>query len=188
MTILFQNVGIITKFIKDFIYPELGDKMAKRRIILATTEPGSPDPNSAELAKVIMSRVGLNPRKRNSTKDMYKVLIELYERTKQANKEKKPELSVMTVEEMGIAAGITRQTMYEYLNRWLDLNLIEKTSYIYQGNVIIGYKLNGNTLEQAFDKAAVKVKNNFETTLKYVKKLQKALKNEKLSRKMKTKS
>ncbi len=161
--------------------------MAKRVYILSKTEPSSMNPNSEELAKVVIRRIGLMPRKSGSTKDMYKTLIELYERTKQATKEKKPELAVMTVEEMGNFAGISRQTMYDYLKRWLDLDLIEKTSYIYEGKVIIGYKLNGNTLEQAFEKAAVKIKNHTETTLKYVKELQNALKKEKISKTMKQK-
>lgn len=87
----------------------------------------------------------------------------------------------MTVEEMGYFAGITRQTMYDYLRRWLDLNLIVKTSYIKDNKVIIGYKLNGNTLEQAFERAFVQVKNNMDTTLKYAQELQKLVKNEKIS-------
>lgn len=160
--------------------------MAKRNYILSNIEPSSLNPDSIEFAKVIVNRIGLMPRKKNSTENMYKTLIELYERTKQANKEKKPELAVMTVEEMGNCAGITRQTMYDYLKRWTDLDLISKTSYIYEGKVIIGYKLNGNTLEQGFEKAAVKLKNHLELTLKYVKELQKSLKNEKLSESMKS--
>ena len=41
----------------------------------------------------------------------------------------------MTVEEMGNAAGITRQTMYDYLKRWIDLDIITKTTYIYEGKM-----------------------------------------------------
>ncbi len=162
--------------------------MARRAFILADIEPGSMDPDSKELAKVIINRIGLMPRKKGSTDDMYKALVELYERTKQSLKEKKPELAVMTVEEMGNCAGISRQTMYDYLRRWLDLDLVSKATYIFEGKVIIGYRLNGNTLEQAFEKAGVRVKNNIETTLRYVVDLQKALKNEKLSESMKEKS
>jgi len=161
--------------------------MAKRVFMLSQVEPASMAPDSAELAEVIVGRIGLMPRKKGSTKEMYKTLIELYERTKQANRDKKPELAVMTVEEMGNYAGITRQTMYDYLRRWVDLDIISKTSYIYEGNVIIGYKLNGNTLEQAFMKAAARVKSNLETTLRYVKDLQNALKKEKISESMRNK-
>lgn len=165
-----------------------GDYMAKRRILLTNVDPSSLNPDSSELSRVIINRIGLMPRKTGSTKQIYRVLIELYERTKLANKEKKPELSVLTVEEMGNFAGITRQTMYDYLKRWIDLDLIAKTTYIYQGKVIIGYKLNGNTLENAFEKAAQRINNHVEITLKYVRELQKTLKNEKLSETMKTKS
>ena len=161
--------------------------MAKRRILLTSIDPSSLNPDSAELGKVIVNRIGLMPRKTGSTEQIYRVLIELYERTKLANKEKKPELAVLTVEEMGNFAGITRQTMYDYLKRWIDLDLITKTTYIYQGKVIIGYKLNGNTLENAFEKAAQRINNHVEITLKYVRELQKTLKNEKLSDTMKTK-
>ena len=161
--------------------------MAKRAYYLTNHEPSSVNPDSKELANVIISRTGLSPRKKGSTELKYRVLIELYERMKLSNKEKKPELAVLTVEEMGNVAGITRQTMYDYIKRWIDLDLITKTTYIYEGKVIIGYKLNGVTLENAFDKAAVKVKNNMDMTLKYVKELQNALKKEKISETMKQK-
>jgi hypothetical protein len=161
--------------------------MAKKVFILSSAEPGSLNPDSTELAKVIISRIGLLPRKKGSTEDMFKTLVELYERTKQALKEKKPELAVMTVEEMGNFAGISRQTMYDYIKRWLDLDLISKTTYIYEGKVIIGYRLNGNTLEQGFEKAAIRIRNNVDTTLKYVRDLQNSLKREKISETMKMK-
>ena len=161
--------------------------MARRAFYLTNTEPSSMNPDSKELATVIINRMGLSPRKVGSTDQMYRVLIELYERTKLSNKEKKPELAVLTVEEMGNVAGITRQTMYDYIKRWIDFDLVVKTSYIYEGKVIIGYKLNGVTVENAFEKAAVKVKNNLELTLKYTKELQNSIKKEKISETMKQK-
>ncbi len=157
------------------------------KIVLSGTEPSSMNPKAEELANVVIDRVGLNPRKKGSTDKMYRTLIELYERAKKAAQNKKPEEAVMTVEEMGAFAGITRQTMYDYLKRWTELDLIVKTSYIYEGKVIIGYKLNGLNLENAFEKSFVKIKNHMEATQKYVKELQKAIKNEKLSQKMKQK-
>lgn len=150
------------------------------KIVFKEKEPGI-NANSDELARVVMARIGLEPRKKGSTDKMHKPLLEMYERTKQANREKRPELAVMTVEEMGMHAGITRQTMYDYLKRWLDLNLIVKTSYIKDGKVIIGYKLNGTTLESAFDKSQQRIRNHMETTLKYMKELQRTIKNEKIS-------
>ena len=155
------------------------------KIILTDAMPSSISPDSKELANVIISRIGLMPRKKGSTERMYRVLIDLYERTKRGNQEKRPEIAIITVEEMGVSAGITRQTMYEYLARWTELDLIVKTSYIWEGKVIIGYKLNGPTLEAAFDRVLVKIKNSIEMTQKYVRELQKALKNEKLSAHMK---
>lgn len=140
------------------------------------------NPSSEELANVVINRMGLMPRKKGSTEKMNKVLIELYERAKAASKERQPEQAVMTVEEMAVYAGITRQTMYDYLRRWIDLSLIVKTTYIKNGKVIIGYKLNGNTLENAYEKSANIIKNNMELTLKYIQELQKMLKNEKISK------
>ena len=151
------------------------------KIILRDAEPGS-NPTSDELARIIVDRLGLNPRKENSTKDMYRTFLEFYERAKQAAQQKKPELAVITVEEMAIYAKITRQTMYDYLRRWTHLNMIVKTSYIKDTRVIIGYKLNGSTLESAFDKARVKIQNNLDLTQKYVLELQRVLKNEKISK------
>jgi hypothetical protein len=152
----------------------------EEKIILTDLEP-SMNPTSEELANVVLSRIGLMPRKKGATDKMFQTLLELYERTKAANRDKKPELAVMTVEEMGVFAGITRQTMYDYLNRWLMLSLIVKTSYINNSKVIIGYKLNGNTLDSAFEKATQKVSNNLELTQRYVKELQRLVKNEKIS-------
>ena len=161
--------------------------MARRAYYLTNGEPSSISPDSKELAEIIITRMGLSPRKTGSTDQMYKVLIELYERMKLASKEKKPELSVLTVEEMGNHAGITRQTMYDYIKRWLDLELISKTTYIYENKVIVGYKLNGITLENAFEKSVVKIKNNLEQTLKHVRDLQNTIKKEKISETMKQK-
>ena len=161
--------------------------MAKRAYYLTNHEPSSVNPDSKELANVIISRMGLSPRKTGSTDQMYRVLIELYEKMKLSAKHKKPELAVLTVEEMGNVAGITRQTMYDYIKRWIDLDLIAKTTYIYEGKVIIGYKLNGSTLENAFEKAHIKVKNHMDSTLKYVKELQNTVKKEKISETMKQK-
>lgn len=159
----------------------------KAKIILTDAEPSSVNPDSKELANTIINRIGLMPRKKGATENMYRTLLLLYERTKQANQEKKPELGVVLVEEMGASAGISRQTMYDYLGRWMQLNLIVKTSYIVEGKVVIGYKLNGNTLEGAFEKSMVQIKNNMNRTLQYIRELQKTIKNEKLRKVMKAK-
>lgn len=155
------------------------DNMAAK-IIITNHEPGM-NPTSEELSKIILQRMGLTPRKEGSTDKMHKVLVELYEKMKTSQRDKKPEFSVMTVEEMGLHAGITRQTMYDYLKRWLDLDLITKTSYISDGKVVVGYKLNGSTLESSFEKAVQKISNHLETSMKYVRELQKLIKNEKIS-------
>jgi len=157
------------------------------KIVLNQTEPGL-SPNSEELAAIVLERIGLEPRKKGSTEKMRRTLIELYERAKKAAKEKNPTLSIMTVEEMGAYAGITRQTMYDYLKRWLSLDMIIKTSYVGQDQkVVIGYKLNGNTLESAFQKAMAKINNNLNQTLSYIGELQRILKNEKISQSQKMK-
>lgn len=156
------------------------------KIVLQNHEP-SMNPTSEELARIIMSRVGLEPRKSGSTDKMHRTLLELYERAKSAHREKRPESAVMTVEEMGAYAGITRQTMYDYLRRWLNLDLIVKTSYIVDNKVIIGYKLNGSTLEAGFEKACRQISNNMDLTLKYIRELQKRIKNEKISQTQKEK-
>jgi hypothetical protein len=145
------------------------------------------NPSSDELANIVLSRIGLMPRKKGSTDKMHKTLVEMYERAKQANRKKQPELAVMTVEEMGLFAGITRQTMYDYLSRWLDLKLITKTSYIKDNKVIIGYKLNGSTLENAFEKTSLAIQSNLDLTKKYIQELQKLVKNEKISESQKQK-
>lgn len=153
------------------------------KIILTNHEPGI-GANSDELANIIINRIGVMPRKKGSTERMNTVLIELYERCKSANREKNPKLAVMTVEQMGNYAGITRQTMYDYLKRWLTIDMVVKTSYIDEANkAVIGYKLNANTLEGAFEKAKAKINNNLELTTKYIIELQKLIKNEKISQK-----
>ena len=151
-----------------------------KKIILNSVE-ASMNPTSEELAKVILYRVGLMPRKKGATEKMFHTFLELYERAKSSYRDKKPEKAVMTVEEMGLFAGITRQTMYDYLGRWLELGLIQKASYIKDDKVVIGYKLAGNTLESAFEKAMQKINGHMDITVKYVAELQKLIKNEKIS-------
>ncbi len=157
------------------------------KIILTDMEPGI-NPNSDELANIVVTRLGLMPRKKGSTEKMNKVLVELYERAKKAYREKKPTEAVITVEEMALIAGITRQTMYDYLKRWLTIDFLTKTSFIGSENkVIVGYKLSGNTLENAFEKAKARISTNLDFTLKYIQELQKTVKNEKISIGMKGK-
>ncbi len=150
------------------------------KIVITNHEAGM-NPTAEELSKVILSRMGLTPRKEGATDKMHNVLVEFYEKMKTAQRDKKPEAAVMTVEEMGLHAGITRQTMYDYLKRWVELDLISKTSYITDGKVIVGYKLNGSTLEGAFEKAVQRINNHLDTSMKYVRELQKLIKNEKIS-------
>ena len=139
------------------------------------------NPSTEELSKVLLTRFGLIPRKKDGNAQMHSLMMELYERKKIANRDKKPESAVMPVEEMGKFAGIKRQTMYDYLKRWVELDLISKTSYIADGKVIIGYKLNGSTLESAFEKSVQRITNYLETSMKYVRELQKLIKNEKIA-------
>ncbi len=153
--------------------------MSHMKYVLTDAETGL-NPTVDELARTIMDRIGLEPRKRGSTTLMFQTLLELYERSKSANRDKHPENAIVTVEEMAAHAGISRQTMYEYLRRWLALSLISKSSYILDGKVIIGYRLNGATLESAFDKAAQRINNNLDTTMRYVRELQRIIKNEKI--------
>ncbi|MEK6961530.1 MAG: hypothetical protein AABX47_10265 [Nanoarchaeota archaeon] len=146
---------------------------------LAHTE-AQPDANSDEIARTILARFGLLPRKKDGQAKMHSLLLEMYERKKTANREKKPEAAVMTVEDMGVFAGIARQTMYEYLNRWLDLNILKKTSFVVEGKVTIGYELNGPTIEAAFKKAQQTLSNHVETSLELVSRLQNEVKRDKL--------
>ncbi len=152
------------------------------KIVLTHAEPGM-NPGADELASVIMARIGLLPRKKGSTTRMHNILLELYERAKQAYRKKRPEMAVMTVEDMGDFAGISRQTMYDYLSRWTELGLIVKTSFISEGKVVIGYKLNGNTLEQAFQKSVSQIQENLNTTQGLIRELQRSVKNEKIREK-----
>ncbi len=162
--------------------------MAQQKIILTNIEPNI-NATGEELADVIIQRLGLMPRKKGSTEKMYCILIELYERSKQASQKKQGTLAMMSVEEMAMHAGITRQTMYDYLKRWVDLEIIQKTSYIDVYNKVnIGYKLNGNTIESAFEKSRMRIMNNLEFTKKYILELQRTLKNEKISKSAKSES
>jgi len=158
-----------------------------KKIILTDIEPEFSS-NSDELAKIVTARLGLLPRKRGSNENMPKILIELYERTKTANKEKNLKLAVMTVEDMALTAGITKQTMYDYVKRWIDINLIIKISFIDENNKkIIGYRLNGNNLEEAFQKVEKLINKNLNQTSKYISELQRLIKNEKIKESLKIK-
>lgn len=158
-----------------------------KNIILNNTESEF-NPSSDSLAKVIVSRLGLLPRKKGSTDSMHKIMLELYEKTKQANREKKPEAAVMTVEEMAAFAGITKQTMYEYLERWLTIEFIVRITYMAtvdgKPKKVVGYKLNGTTIEDAFSKVQNVINKNLNQTQNYISELQRMIKNEKIKEKM----
>ena len=136
--------------------------------------------NIDELSRVLLSRFGLQPRKKDGSAQLHALLIELSERKKASNREKKPELSVIPVEEMAFLAGIKRQTMYEYLHRWLDLNVLKKTSFVSNGKVVIGYELNGPNLEASFRKAESTIKTHLDMSFKILDNLQNEIKKDKL--------
>ncbi|MFW6025101.1 MAG: hypothetical protein ACOCRX_02045 [Candidatus Woesearchaeota archaeon] len=138
--------------------------------------------SSSEIAKVIIERIGLGPKKSNSTKKMHKVLIELYERKKLANKNKRAYEAIMSVDEMAYFADISRQTMYDYLPRWLNLNIIVKENVVIDGKRKSGYRLNGNTLKEAFEKSEYVVKNFLSKTKSIIEDLQSEIKREKIKR------
>ena len=75
---------------------------------LEVSEP-LPDAETEEIARILLARFGLLPRKKDGRAKMHKLLLELYERKKVSNRERKPEEAVMTVENMGLFAGIKRQ-------------------------------------------------------------------------------
>ncbi|MBI4017129.1 MAG: hypothetical protein HY363_05565 [Candidatus Aenigmarchaeota archaeon] len=139
------------------------------------------DDNSTEqIAMVLLARFGLLPRKKDANAKIHKLLLEIYERKKKANRERAPEAAVVPVDEMGVFAGISRQTMYEYLHRWLDLAILKKTTFVSNGKVITGYELNGQNLEGAFRKAETVIKNHLDYSFKLVDKLQNEIKKEKI--------
>jgi len=146
--------------------------------LLGNAEPLTNE--TEELSKVLVARFGLTPRKKDGNAQFHKLLIQLYERKKEANREKKPEAAVMPVEEMALYAGIKRQTMYDHLKRWLDLQILKKTSFVANGKVVIGYELNGTNLEGAFRKAESTIKTHLEMSFKLIENLQNEIKKDKL--------
>ncbi len=136
--------------------------------------------SSEQLAMVLLARFGLLPRKKDAQAKMHALLLEIYERKKKSNRERKPEIAVVPVDEMGAYAGISRQTMYEYLHRWLELAILKKTTFVAEGKVVTGYELNGQNLEGAFRKAETVIKNHLEYSFKLVDKLQNEVKKEKI--------
>lgn len=155
------------------------------KIVIQDKEPEI-GANSDQLAETIIARIGLLPRKRGATTSMHRTFVEFYERSKKATATKDPKEAVMTVEEMAIYARISRQTMYEYLQRWIELGIIQKVTYLDSANkAIIGYKLSGSSLEDSFLKTRSVITKQLDKTQKYIQDLQKMLKNEKISAKMK---
>ncbi len=168
-----HTVGVIAKLIN------FKDAKKIMKFELEVTEP-LPDAETEEIARILLARFGLLPRKKDGQAKMHKLLLELYERKKSANRQKKPEEAVMTVENMGVFAGIKRQTMYDYLGRWLSLSLLKKTSFVANGKVVIGYELNGTNLESAFKKAEYTIRSHVEQSIDIVRSLQNEVKKEKI--------
>lgn len=136
--------------------------------------------NSQELTRCVLSRFGLLPRKNGAKIKIEELILELYERKKKAYKEKKGDFAVMTVEEMATYAKVSRQTMYDYLYRFLQINILKKTSYMKNNKIVTGYELSGNNLENSFSKAISIIQEQLETSIEYVKLLQNEIKKEKL--------
>lgn len=152
------------------------------KIELKYMNPGE-GANSEELSKVILARFGLVPRKKDAKAGFHKLLLEMYERKKTSNNEKKPELAVLGVEEMGAISGIKRQTMYDYLRRWTSLQILKKTTLVSNGVVMSGYELNGVNLEASFKKAEAIIQDHVNKSIDIVKELQNEIKKEKLRKK-----
>lgn len=152
------------------------------KIELKYMNPGQ-GANSDELSRVVLARFGLMPRKKDAKAGFHRLILEMYEKKKAANNEKKPELAVMNVEEMGAISGIKRQTMYDYLKRWTNLQILKKTTLVNNGAVITGYELNGINLENAFRKAETIIREHVNKSIEIVKELQNEVKKEKLRKK-----
>jgi len=61
-------------------------------------------------------------------------------------------------------------------------SFISKTSFIGGNNkVVVGYKLNGNTLEQTFERSTTVLQEHIELTKRYISELQRLVKNEKIA-------
>ncbi|MDD3263708.1 MAG: hypothetical protein PHT94_02330 [Candidatus Nanoarchaeia archaeon] len=140
-----------------------------------------------EISKVIIKRLGLGPRKIDSQIPINNLLIEFYERTKKATQEKNPEFAIMTIDEIKDILNLTRQTSYDYINRWLEVRIITKMSYSKNGKIIKGYKLNGISLENAFLKTVSTIKEILDETNDLIHELQKNIKNEKIRNTLKNK-
>lgn len=140
-----------------------------------------------EISKVIIKRLGLGPRKIDSKIPINNLLIEFYERTKKATQEKNPEIAIMTIDEVKDILSLTRQTSYDYINRWLEVRIITKISYSINGKIIKGYKLNGISLENAFLKTVSTIKELLDETNDLIHELQKNIKNEKIRNTLKNK-
>lgn len=142
------------------------------------------DASSELIATILLSRIGLLPRKSGSTKDMHSVILQLYERSKLSNKLSQPQMALMSVEEMAKYANVSRQTFYEYLSRWVELNLIQKQNYVVMSptgkRIYNGYRLNGNNLLAAVEKVNETIQNNMNETIRITKLLQNEIKKEKL--------
>jgi len=148
-------------------------------IQLGLTKPtNNADP--LELIRCILSRFGLLPRKKGAKINIDKLILELYEAKKRAYKDKNPNLAIMTVEEMAGFAGVSRQTMYDYLYRFLQLNILKKTTYIGKSQLIVGYELSGPNLESSFSKASEMIEEQLKTSINLIKELQNEIKKEKL--------
>jgi hypothetical protein len=136
--------------------------------------------DSKVLMECVLDRFGLLPRKAGAKVRIEALILELYERKKRAYKEKNPNLAIMTVEEMAIFSQISRQTMYDYLDRFLQLSILKKTSVILDKKLTCGYELSSNNLETSFAKALETINEQLSTSMDLIKKLQNEIKKEKL--------
>lgn len=112
--------------------------------------------DSEELSQILLSRLGLQPRKTKSFEGLHRLLLVLYQKAK----DDPNNFGLMDVAQMlsYINIGeskIDRSTLYDYINRWLEVGIIKKDRIVETDSLTgkrvsrSGYRLNGKSLVEA---------------------------------------
>ena len=90
-------------------------------------------------------------------------------------------VAIFSLTMSGISTGTINFSLH---NKYCYIDFISKATFVANGKVVKGYKLNGNTIEDAFGKARTIISKNLNETSKMITDLQKLIKNEKIKESM----
>ena len=130
----------------------------------------------------VLITYGINSRRKDSTADFTDLIHELYERKKKSKKNNVND-SLMFSEEIAKLTGLDLKSVYKHIRRLVDLGIITPIEAKQNERKKTAYFLAKDNLVDVFESINQKIDTNLMESVAMMKRVQKIIKNEKLSRK-----